>query len=212
MLRATIYWRTAGVVLALRPLTCVFSSVELVLLVLFALLYDRWRWTIESDANEAAQELQSQEPAPQEMRRKAAPRLVAAKKKTTRSDVIGGGKLASTAGMVFKSRNPPRDAKMRDESCSSAATDDESVDSWSISDMCNLSSLSTPLARHDKIERTSDHEFSDTLFTSMAMSQCSSEVMPNFEFMHQSGELQIRGDTVYVDCSFLNDAFPLARH
>lgn len=197
-----MYWRTAGVVLALRPLACVFSSTELVLMVLLALLYDRCRWAADNDAVKAHEELQRQDVAPQKESWTTAPRVLAAAMKTPvtvnkaiRSDVIGGSKMASTASMDVK-LSPHRDAKVRDESYSCAATDDESVDSCSTSDTYDILSISTPLARHDKCVRMSDHDFSDVLLTSMAMSRCSSEVAPTFEFMHQSGELQIRGDTV----------------
>ncbi|GAB9473456.1 hypothetical protein Gpo141_00010606 [Globisporangium polare] len=199
-----MHWRTAGVVLALRPLASVFTPAELVLMVLLALLYDQCRLAGENDAAEATRELQCRQPAPQQASQMTAPQVSAAAATTTpatvvskaiRSDLIGDGKVAPTVGMDVK-LSPHRDAKVRDESYSCAATDDESIDSCSTSDTCELSSLSTPLARRDKRVRMSDHDFSDVLLNSMAMSRCSSEIAPSFEFMHQSGELQIRGDTV----------------
>lgn len=187
-MRIAVYWRTAGVALALRPLNCVLSGAELALLLLLALLLDEWATHARSRDSRDAEAEAGEKPHEQKT-----PRRIASA--TTREDVE-----AALQEMTSKRRTDVIGAAVADDmsACCYERADSESGDSCSTSDTALLSA--SPCSRRDEREWLSDFDDCGFFTSSMALSRFSEEIVHDVAFTHKRGELEMRRDSVYVDC------------
>ncbi|KAF1318858.1 hypothetical protein FI667_g13575, partial [Globisporangium splendens] len=190
-----VYWRTTGVLLALRPLSCLFTGIELTLLVALAFTLDRAARTsalsVERDVPVKSQCEGGSIQIVHSMveGQSSVAKLAAKKAKTLKNDFIG------VAYCMEDMDSQIQRSRACDET-SSCMTDFESVDTCSTTTDMGDIFLSPITPESSTQEPESDLCTPELSFPSLCMSRCSSELVHSIAFADACGDLHIRRDVV----------------